>query len=96
MKSAVKRWAYILVMPSFKPGDPAPEGYLQWHEWADVQHKAGLRQKQCGTCSKWCYPQELNPTPRVSNMRDSRGRPIKVPYFVCKKCAPTLTAEGQT
>ena len=27
---------------TFKPGDQAPAGYLAWHEWAEVQHKAGL------------------------------------------------------
>lgn len=44
----------------FNPGDQAPKGYLEWHEWADVQHKAGLRQKECGRCGKWKYPQELS------------------------------------
>lgn len=43
---------------SFKPGDPPPSGYLDWHEWARVQHKAGLRQKQCRECGLWRYPQE--------------------------------------
>ena len=30
--------------PIYKPGDPAPKGYLQWNEWAEVQWSAGLRQ----------------------------------------------------
>ena len=34
----------ICHQPDFQPGDQAPEGYLAWHEWAEVQHKAGLRQ----------------------------------------------------
>jgi len=51
---------HLLVMPDFKPGDPKPEGYLQWHEWAEVQQKAGLRQKECGRCGRWKYPQELS------------------------------------
>jgi len=42
----------LCVQPGFKPGDQAPSGYLAWHEWAEVQHKAGLRQKQCGRCGK--------------------------------------------
>lgn len=50
----------ICTTPDFKPGDQAPDGYLAWHEWAEVQHKAGLRQKECGRCGKWKYPQELS------------------------------------
>ena len=37
---------HLLIMPTYKPGDPAPTGYLQWHEWAEVQWKAGLRQRE--------------------------------------------------
>lgn len=48
----------LLVMPNYKSGDPAPEGYLQWHEWARVQQLAGLRQKACRECGRWLYPQE--------------------------------------
>lgn len=40
----------ILEQATYKPGDQAPDGYLARHEWAEVQHKAGLRQKQCGRC----------------------------------------------
>ena len=42
----------------YQPGDPAPAGYLQWHEWAAVQEKAGYRQSQCRGCGKWLFPQE--------------------------------------
>lgn len=37
------RLASLDVAPDFKAGDPPPEGYLAWHEWAETQHKAGLR-----------------------------------------------------
>ena len=50
------RVACILAQEAYKPGDQAPSGYLAWHEWAEVQHKAGLRQKQCGRCGLWRYP----------------------------------------
>lgn len=30
----------LLIIPEYRPGDKPPEGYLQWHAWADVQHKA--------------------------------------------------------
>jgi len=43
----------------YKPGDPPPKGYNDWHAWAEVQEKAGLRQVQCSRCSKWNYPQEI-------------------------------------
>ncbi len=39
-------------------GSQPPTGYLEWHEWAGVQHKGGLRQKTCPRCSKWRFPQE--------------------------------------
>jgi hypothetical protein len=48
----------LLVMPDFKPGDPPPGGYLQWHEWARVQYKAGLRQLKCRVCGKWKFPSD--------------------------------------
>lgn len=51
---------HLLVQKDYKPGDQAPSGYLAWHEWAEVQHKAGLRQVQCGRCGKWQYPQQLS------------------------------------
>lgn len=54
--------ACILEQAAYKPGDQAPEGYLEWHEWAEVQHKSGLRQKKCGRCGKWCFPQQLSAT----------------------------------
>jgi hypothetical protein len=44
---------------TYKPGDPRPEGYLEWYEWSRVQHRAGYRQLRCVACGKWNYPQEL-------------------------------------
>jgi len=52
------RFACVLIVPHFKKGDPPPEGYLQWHEWAKAQHKAGLRQRLCKSCAKYHFPQE--------------------------------------
>lgn len=45
-------------LSDYKKGDPAPTGYIAWHAWADVQHRAGLRQKQCARCLLWYFPQE--------------------------------------
>jgi hypothetical protein len=52
--------ACILEQRTYNHGDPPPDGYLAWHEWAAVQHKAGLRQRQCCRCGLWNYPQELS------------------------------------
>ena len=42
----------------FKKGDPPPKGYMDWHEWAGVQHRAGLRQVR-RACGKYHFPQEV-------------------------------------
>jgi len=78
--------ACILEQSDYKPGDPAPEGYLQWHEWAEVQHKAGLRQVECGRCGLWRYPQELSSEFDHSEAM-IRKRPVKVISPVCLTCA---------
>jgi hypothetical protein len=44
--------------PNFKPGDPPPKGYSDWHEWAEVQHQAGLKQTRCRNCHRFFYPSE--------------------------------------
>lgn len=51
---------HIDFVPVFKAGDPPPtgNGYNEWHEWAEVQHKAGLRQKKCKVCQRFFFPQE--------------------------------------
>lgn len=51
----------ILAMPDYKVGDPrpVPDGYLQWHEWAGIQHKGGLRQRPCKNCGRYLFPQEV-------------------------------------
>ena len=43
---------------TYRPGDPRPDGYLEWHAWATVQYIAGLRQTQCPECGRWRFPQE--------------------------------------
>lgn len=43
----------------YKPGDPPPEGYVAWHEWARVQYRAGLRQSRCKGCGRWLFSQEF-------------------------------------
>lgn len=79
--------ACILEQDTYKPGDHAPQGYLAWHEWAEVQHKAGLRQVECGRCGLWRYPQELSDqVDRVENAHPTK-RPRFIETPVCLKCA---------
>ena len=76
----------LTIAGEYKPGDQAPSGYLDWHEWAEVQHKAGLRQKECGRCGKWKFPQELSATTDEHEMQ-SRSGPVTVITPVCNACA---------
>ena len=85
--------AYLTFGGKYKPGDPPPSGYLDWHEWADVQHKAGLRQKRCGRCGLWQFPQEMSELIDVSEARTGRGanrgggRVVTLRSPVCLECA---------
>lgn len=50
---------YLCGTGDYKPGDPAPSGYIARQDWAKVQHKAGLRQRRCvNGCGKWLFPQQ--------------------------------------
>ena len=87
--------ACILEQAHYKPGDQAPEGYLAWHEWAEVQHKAGLRQKQCGRCGLWRYPQQLSATidrVELTGMRKRKATRVTVETPVCNACDKTPNA----
>lgn len=83
---------HLLVQPDFKPGDPAPSGYLAWHEWAEVQHKAGLRQAQCGRCGLWRFPQQLGPVADEFEARDRRSRVWRCYSAVCLDCVAKRAA----
>ena len=80
----------ITEQSTFKPGDLPPEGYLAWHEWAEVQRKAGIKQVQCGICGKWKTPQELSGrTITTMASRTKRGpRNVALTSPVCMKCLP--------
>lgn len=78
--------ACILEQDTYKPGDHAPQGYLAWHEWAEVQHKAGLRQVECGRCGLWRYPQELSCLVDITQAQSRKG-PVSVETPICLKCA---------
>lgn len=78
--------ARILAQSDYKPGDQPPEGYLAWNEWADVQHKAGIKQVGCGRCGRWKTPQELSATVDICEKQSRKG-PVTVVTPVCNKCA---------
>ena len=50
--------AIITFAGEYNPGDQPPSSYCDWHDWADVQAKAGLKQKRCPVCCLWRFPQE--------------------------------------
>jgi hypothetical protein len=87
------------IVPTYKAGDPPPEGYNEWHEWAGVQTKSGLKQTRCPNCSLLRFPQEysdvfmrykyytVGPTGRkVQNIE--RGA-------ICLKCEAKLEAKSK-
>ena len=77
--------AIVDLVPAFKPGDPRPKGYMAFFEWAEVQHKAGLKQVQCGKCNRWNFPQELSgETVQVVIRKAKYHRRATLP--VCLKC----------
>ena len=49
---------HICGIGKFRAGSPAPGGYLDWHEWARVQVRAGLKQRRCRECGRYRFPQE--------------------------------------
>lgn len=79
-------FAHVLVMPDYKPGDLPPEGYLQWHEWAEVQRKAGIKQTECPTCARWKTPQELSTHEVRWTVLTRSGQEIQQSEFQCSKC----------
>lgn len=75
----------------YKPGDRFTghsSDYLGWHAWAEIQHKAGLRQKQCARCAKWVYPQDMSDqTDSRQAFKDKRRtKPVTVESPVCLVC----------
>ena len=66
----------VLIMSAFRVGDPAPEEYLQWHEWAKVQYRGRLRQRRCWKCGLYRFPQEqcCGPAPKFQPLGEREGR----------------------
>ncbi len=82
--------AIVCVSGPFKAGDLPPKngGYLDMQEWHEVQHRAGLRQSECGKCGKYYYPQEMSEQTIESKYQKSKYGPVlSTTKPVCKKCA---------
>ena len=80
--------AHVLAQKEYEPGALAPFGYLAWHEWAEAQYKAGLRQDQCGRCSEWKFPQEMSSLVDRNKLQSRQG-PVDRVTPVCVSCAKT-------
>ncbi len=62
--------SHIDETPSFKAGDPIPEGYAARQEWAAVHVKAGLKEQRCVKCRCWRFPHQMSTKTN----------------FICKEC----------
>lgn len=80
------RLIHITVQRDYEVGSMPPDGYLEWQEWAETQHKAGLRQKCCMSCGKWQYPQEIGNADYSYTAKNSRGEDVKISGVLCVKC----------
>lgn len=79
--------ACMLEQDTYKPGDLPPEGYLAWHEWAEVQRKAGIKQSQCGKCGLWRTPQELSGKTTEYTGTTQGGQKVRIVGVLCNACA---------
>lgn len=91
-----RSYALLTFQEDWKPGDQPPKDasdYLGWHEWAEVQHKAGLRQKQCGGCGLWKYPQELSDKVVETTLHRDKAmtKPFTFRSRLCNNCTSTRT-----
>jgi hypothetical protein len=72
--------------PCYPIDSPPPEGYLQWHQWAqDMYHKHKLRQRQCYDCSLWMFPQELSDVLDVRTV-ERNGKQLTRVSPICREC----------
>jgi hypothetical protein len=77
---------HICFAGTFKPGDPPPLGYCDWHAWAEVQMKAGLKQETCGYCGLWQFPQELSGKTIQYGAFTPTGKRVLVTKPLCLEC----------
>lgn len=80
----------IDVIPTFKIGDPCPEGYGARIEWNNVHARAGLKQERCGMCMLWKWPHEMNSKIHVSYASRTKRGPtnVRMESRYCLECDP--------
>lgn len=81
----MSRLVHLNIVGSYKPGDQPPIGYTDWHEWANVQHKAGLRQSRCDQCRLCKFPQERHHQTETL-VTNEHGLEVMLEGFICNKC----------
>jgi hypothetical protein len=85
------RGTWLTVGSDHEPGDLPPGGYTDWHEWAEVQHRAGLHQVRCSRCGLFRFPQELARTEQrtVTYYRTKRDAALEQNEHTCIEDVPT-------
>lgn len=79
---------FVCSSGSYELGDLPPKGYNAWHEWAKVQHEAGLKQVACGKYGKVKFPQELSGESIESPFRKTKHGPVFTKQSpICTQCA---------
>lgn len=58
---------------TFKAGDLPPNSYIAWHEWAEVQRKAGIKQVRCTRCGLWRTAQEMCVCTKCAEQNDGNN-----------------------
>lgn len=77
--------------PTFKVGDPCPDGYIARQEWAQVHMDAGLKQTECASCSRLKFPHELSERITVIEATKITRKPpyiqkVKIENRYCIEC----------
>lgn len=96
MPSFFTKLGVLSIAGDYKPGDPPPAGYADWHEWAKVQDRAKLKQEPCGLCGLWRFPQEMGLTNVVGKAYTARGKEVRRRLPVCLACDANRPRPAQT
>jgi hypothetical protein len=79
----------LCVAETYKPGDLPPtdeNDYIGWCEWAEVQHRAGIKWTPCGVCGRHVTPQEQSGETAQTMAKDRKGNPVTITAPICAKC----------
>ena len=96
MSNQFPRLIHLSCTPDYKVGDPQPDGYIDRQEWAAVQMKAGLKQEQCGWCSRWKFPFEMSDHVESMKCMTSKGKPHVLTWKLCLPCRDKQLARATT